>query len=137
MCMMQSSIYHVVLRVSAVVTACVLLFDGGFVAPITKQLSEHTTHYVAQSVGLFAAVEPNEINTYTAALTAKERELEQREAAVAEREIANRGFAASDTRDTSPYVLSTILFILTVLMVINYVLDWSRARRHNQSQVYG
>ena len=127
--MTQHSMYHKILRVSAVVLAVVLLFDGGFVAPMTKQLSENTSQYLAQSVGLFASVEQTELNTYTAQLTAKERELAAREAALVEREIANRDFATPEQPDYSIYILSAILFILTVLIVLNYALDWTRAAR--------
>ncbi len=65
----------------------------------------------------------------TAALTARERELEARELAVAEREIAvDIAPGGEGNRDRTTFVLATILFILLVLIVLNYALDYLRVR---------
>ena len=81
-----------------------------------------------------AAVEPTQLSMYTAELTKKETELVAREAALREREIAvNVGGAATDT-DRSTYVLSSILFILLVLILLNYTLDYLRAREQEPVQ---
>ena len=125
---MADSRYHKLLRVSTLITLFVLLFDGGFIAPITKDLSDNTVLYLANSVGIYAAVEPNGLNEITAELTARERELD-------EREIALRSFENGSANDHSTYILSTILFILTVLIVFNYAMDWSRVRRTRISLV--
>ena len=77
---------------------------------------------------MYARVEPNEFNVITAELTKRENELAQREVSFAEREIASRSFSQT-SNDISTYVLSSILFMLTVLIAINYVLDWSRQRK--------
>ena len=118
------------LRVSALVFAIVLLFDGGFVYPVTKQLSDSTINYLA-SVGssVSAEVPPTELNSITAELTARERELAAREAALSVREIETRDFSATNETDYSTYILSLILFILTVLIVFNYVMDWVRVKK--------
>ncbi len=121
---MIARLYHTTLRVSSTVVAIVLLFDGGFVVPLTKQLSDNTIQYLASSSGVFAAVPPNELNSITAELTARERELDARE-----REIATREFGDGEPTDYSTYILSTILFILTTLIILNYALDWARERR--------
>lgn len=123
---MANSRYHQVLRTSLLVTAFMLVFDGGFVVPLSKHLSDNTIEYLATSVGVFAQVEPNEINVLTAELTAKQRELEAREAAL--RNIEARSFGSPESPDYSSYILSVILFILTVLILTNYVLDWHRNR---------
>jgi hypothetical protein len=121
---MTHSLYHKVIRTGLIVALLTLLFDGGFVFPITKHLSENTMTYLANSVGVFAQIEPNELNVITAELTKREQELNEREAAL--REIEAREFA-KDRPDYSLYVLSIITFILSVLIVCNYVLDWHRA----------
>jgi hypothetical protein len=123
---MEHSYYHRFLRVSALTTALVLVFDSGFVAPMTKQLSDNTWSYVANSAGVFAQVEPNELNVITAELTAREAALDKREAAL--RTIEARDFGDSEPTDYSTYILSVILFLLTTLIITNYVLDWRRAR---------
>jgi hypothetical protein len=123
---MAKSGYHKLLRVSILLVALLLVFDSGLVMPITEELSDGTINYVANSIGIFAGVPENELNVITAELTARERELDGREAELAEREIASRDFG--NERDLSVYVLSIILFILTVLIVLNYAMDWIRVR---------
>lgn len=125
---MTEGMYHRLLRVSALVVALLLLFDGGFVAPLTKTLSENTYEYVASgAVGVFAGVTENELNVITAELTERTQALDAREKSLQEREIATRDFGISDT-DYSVYVLSLILFVLTMLILMNYFLDWRRSR---------
>lgn len=122
---MTDTRYHQVLRTSLVVVAFMLVFDGGFVVPISKHLSDNTINYVANSVGVVAQIEPNEFNTLAAELAERERALSAREASL--REIEARNFGTGSTFDISTYILSIILFLLTVLIVTNYVLDWRRA----------
>lgn len=76
-----------------------------------------------------ASVEPTELNQYTAALTQKERELIAREQALAAREIAV-GFSQEESgaADRTTYLLAGVLFILLVLILLNYVLDYMRYR---------
>ena len=125
---MQATPYHKTLRVSAVIGAFVLLFDSGIAFPITKQLAESTEQYVANVIGISATVAPSEFNEITAELTKREQELNAREAALNEREI-NVDFSDAEARaDYSTYILSIILFILLVLIVLNYVLDWIRVQ---------
>lgn len=125
--MIAQTRYHKCLRVSALVTAFVLLFDSGLVFPVTKQLSQETFSYLASvGSGMYAVVPPNEINTLSAQLAEQQRNLDAREAALREREIAARDYGG-DT-DYSTYIISAILFILTVLIVFNYAMDWARVR---------
>lgn len=113
-----------------VLSAFVLLFDSGFILPITKQLSDNTIQYVASSgTGVFVSVAPTELNQITAEITAREQELNAREAALTEREIGARDFGGEEVPDYSTYILSTILFVLTVLILLNYALDWIRVHK--------
>ena len=121
--------YHVLLRVSALTLALMLLFDSGILSPVTRTLSQDTQKYLANVVSVGAAVEPTALNTRTAEISAWERELDAREAALSERELAiglSAGESGADSRST--YILSIILFILTVLIVLNYTLDFARVR---------
>lgn len=127
---MQETRYHKFLRVSLLVTAFTLLFDGGFVFPVTEKLSDNTLLYLASArTSVFATVPENELNALTAQIAEKQRELDAREVALREREIATREFGGSGSSDYSTYILSTILFILTVLIVLNYAMDWARVRK--------
>lgn len=126
---MRHSRYHKFLRVTGVTLSLVLLFDSGILAPISKQLSDNTVLYLANSVGVSVGVPENELNVITAALTKRETELAKREADLAAREISARDFGQSSAINYSTYILATILFVLTVLMVLNYVLDFTRARK--------
>jgi hypothetical protein len=133
---MDVSRYHKFLRVSALLCALVLVFDSGILFSETKMLSDHTINYMA-SVGnaMFASVPPNEINTLSAELAEQQRLLDAREVSLREREIAARKYDTGDI-DYSVYILSTILFILTALIILNYILDWNRFKRLiHESQV--
>ena len=122
------------LRISALVTAVVLIFDSGLLFPVTKQFSNETMGYLA-SVGssMYASVAPNEINTLTAQIAEQQRNLDAREAALKEREINARDFG-TESSDYSTYILSVILFILTVLIILNYVMDWVRVRSYRYAK---
>lgn len=127
---MQNSTYHHVLRTSALTLALVLVFVSGLVTPVTKQLSQQTSAYLANTVGVYAGVEATELSQLTAELTEQKRALEERERAVQEREIAvNVGAADAGGGDMSTYILSVILFILLVLIILNYGLDYARAQQ--------
>lgn len=127
---MQRTLYHSLLRISGVVVALVLLFDSGLVAPGSDILSQNTQNYLANAVGVSAGVEVNEVNILTAELTKQTVALEQREQELVEREIAiQRNQAAPAQEDYSTYILSVVLFILLVLIVMNYGLDYARMRR--------
>ena len=120
--------YHIVLRTSALAVALMLLFDSGLLSGVTKELSQNTQTYVANVISVGAAVQPTELNMLTAEISMRNQELDAREAALAEREIAvglNSAAAGSST-DLSTYLLSIVLFILTVLIVLNYALDFTR-----------
>lgn len=125
---MTEGLYHRLLRVSLVVVTLVLIFDGGFITPVSKTLSENTYTYLASgAVGVFVGVEKNELNTLTAQITERTEALNAREQALREREIAARDFGSTST-DYSVYILSLILFVLALLILANYVLDWRRSR---------
>lgn len=128
----RDNLYHKSLRVSSAVVALVLLFDSGVLHPLTNQLSGNTQQYVASVIGVGAAVEPTELNTLTAELTRQRQDLSEREARVSEREIVvglnNEPIRATQGDDLSTYILSTLLFIILVLIVLNYALDFMRER---------
>ena len=124
----SDTLYHRVLRVSAVVCACVLVFESGLVSPVTRQLSVDTHQYLANAVSIGASVEPTELNTLTSELTKQKLALQAREQAVAEREIEIGLASGQSANETSTYVLSGVLFILLVLIILNYTLDYLRAR---------
>lgn len=130
--MTQNSLYHRSLRVSAAVVALLLVFESGVVSPVTRQLTHQAGQQVASVIGVGAAVEPNELNTITAALTEQRVALEAREAAVSEREIAvnlsTDGGGNNQTNPLTTYLMSILLFIILVLIILNYVLDFIRER---------
>jgi hypothetical protein len=129
LCMHSNSLYHSLLRIASAVVAVMLIFEGGLLSPVTAQLANQTERYLANAVGVSVGVAPTELNQMTAALTARERELDERELALSEREIEvgiNEGGVASV--DSGTFVLATILFILLVLIILNYALDYARSR---------
>lgn len=129
---MKQSWYHSILRVSVVVLAVSLAFDSGLFNPVTADMSQATQSYLANAVGVSVAIAPNELNVITAELTAREQELAAREAALEQREIdvgIDRESPASAGTNTSTYIIAGLLFILLLLMVLNYAMDFARARR--------
>jgi hypothetical protein len=134
---MQNSIYHSMLRTSALTLALILLFVSGLVSPVTQHLSVQTERYLASTIGMYASVEPNGLNEVTAALTAKETELLNRETALNERELSLGLNGSAPTNDYTVYILSVILFILLVLIIANYVLDFLRSRPKVIAPNYG
>lgn len=119
---MKNSAYHALLRVSALTLALVLLFASGILSPITQQLAGDAGSYVASAIGMNATVPVNEINTLSAQLAARDKELSEREIAV------NLKEATAGTGNITTFIMSVLLFILLVLIVLNYVLDYIRNR---------
>lgn len=127
---MRHSLYHKSLRVSGVLVGLVLLFDSGMLTSTTETLSLQTRQYIATAVGMYAAVEENELNALTGALSERQRALDAREAALREREIdAQAQDTSAAPLDISSYILSALLFLILVLIVLNYIFDWMRARK--------
>lgn len=131
-CNLADSLYHSLLRVSALSLTATLLFVSGIVLPETQLVTVDTEQYLANAVSASAAVEQNEYNVITAALTAQQAELDDRAAALRERELAV-GLRTSDERtvwsgEVVTAVNSVLLFIVVVLMVINYTLDFGYRR---------
>ena len=136
---MQFSLYRFSLRVGVMVMASVLLFESGVLSPVTHQLAKNTANYVASAVGMFASVEPNEINVITSALTQRERELDEREKSVVAREMSVNRYGeagAGLSQRTSTFILSTILFIMLVLIVLNFSLDFIYRREARKNEQF-
>ena len=121
--------YHMFLRTAALTCALVLLFQSGVIDPSTHAVSLETQSYLVAAVGMSAAVTPTPLNEYTAALTAKEQQLNQQEQQLQQREIAVNLAQNGGTNSYSTFILSIIVFILLVLIITNYVLDYVRYRR--------
>ncbi len=126
----KSWLYHQFLRSSALLFLGLLVFDSGFLSPLTKQLSDNTYDYVANVISVGAAVAPNELNMLTAELTAQKQVLDEKERQL---DVALNNTNTSSSRNLSTYVLSVLLFIILVLITLNYALDYARERRrYNQ-----
>ena len=87
--MIQNSVYHVLLRISALTLALVLLFVSGVLSPVTQQIAQDTSTYLANVVSASASVPQNEVNTLSAGLAKRNVELTQREIAVSLKEKNN------------------------------------------------
>ena len=119
---MPKSVYHIVLRTSALTLALVLLFVSGVISPITKEISSNTGVYLANTIGMNASVLPNEYNTLNSELQKQAEVLNQREIALSLKEQKSERFSVST------FTLSIVLFIVLVLLVLNYALDFMRSR---------
>jgi hypothetical protein len=123
---METDLYRSTLRVGMLVTATVLVFDSGLLFPVTKQLSNDTQVYLAEIVSVGAQIEPNELNTLSEELRKRDEELKEREASI--RTIEARMYGEGNSVEYSTYILSFLLFVLTALVLFNYLLDWKRAK---------
>lgn len=112
-----------------VVTAVALVFQSGLFSGTTAVLSHNTQLYLANAVGVSLGVAPTDLNQITAQLTEQRQQLDAREAALAEREIAVGLQSGSSADSTTTFILSTMLFILLCLVILNYALDYARARQ--------
>jgi len=127
---LRSSVYHSILRITAVIVASTLLFVSGLISQTTALVAKDTANYLANAIGMSLSIPPNELNQITAALTEKERQLAAREMTLREREI-ELGLSTGVTNtgvDKSTFILSVILFILLLMIVFNYILDYSRQK---------
>lgn len=132
---MSETLYHSLLRVAMLVVAFVLIFDSGLLHQATARLSDNTQVFLGNAVGVSVGVKPTELNMLTAELTQKNQEIAALQAQlqggrpVNERSInVTTNEYTEQSPDISTYLLSLILFILLVLVVLNYGLDFARAR---------
>lgn len=130
----RSIVYRSLLRVSLVITAVILVFQAGVIDERTATLFSQTTAHLSASVGMSVSVAPNEFNQITAELTKQQQLLAQREDQITQREI-DLGLNTGEptTNQTTTYVLASILFVQLVLIVLNYGLDYLRARERKYS----
>lgn len=126
----KHSYYHRILRTFALLILFLLIFDSGLVSPVSKDLSFNTQQFLASGIGMYAGVKPTEINLLTAELGIKERELAERERELVEREIAvNLQTGSRGNFNASTYILASILFILLLLILLNYFVDYLRYKQ--------
>lgn len=130
---LENSLYHSFLRVMVSVLAIALVFDSGLLFEETILLSNTTEQYLASVVGVTVGVAPTELNQLTSRITELETELEEKERLIA---VSVGNTETNQPFDTSTFILSVILFILLTLIVLNYILDFMRARRENIKQIY-
>lgn len=129
---MQVDRYRSFLRISVLVAAIVLVFDSGVALPITKELSDNTIVYLANvgsGVGATATVPANEYNELSAQIAKEQQRLSALDEELRAREITSRTYDTETQTDYSTYIMSVILFILTVLLVLNYAMDWARVKQ--------
>jgi hypothetical protein len=125
----QSMLYRSLLRVSLVVTAVILVFQAGVLDDRTAALFSQTTTELSAMVGMSASVAPTEYNTFTAELTEQQNLLAEREEQIAQREI-ELGLNSDEptNNQTTTYILASILFVQLLLIILNYGLDYLRAK---------
>jgi hypothetical protein len=132
--MMEFTLYHKLLRISSVVLAAALVFQAGLLSNTTAIMATQTQSYLANSVGVFVGVEPTELNTITAGLTEQRLALDARENELKQREIAVGIDQGGATQDVTTFVMGLVLFIVVLLLVLNYALDYLRYRENKMKQ---
>ena len=130
--MLEFTVYHKILRISAAVLAITLVFQSGLLSKTTALMTLSTQSYLANAVGVSVGVSPTELNTITAGLTAKELALDARDRSLTEREIAIGLSGQAGMQDRTTFMMGLTLFIVVLLLVLNYALDYVRARQQPQ-----
>ena len=123
---MKNSLYHSFLKIAVCVFAFVLVFDSGLALPATESMSSLTQQHLASVVGVTLGVAPNDVNVLTTRITELETELEAKERLIA---VNLQNTNSDGGLDVSTFVLSIIVFILLVLIVLNYALDYIRQKK--------
>ncbi len=126
------SLYHSFLRIAVCVLAIALIFDSGLLLKQTELLSNTASQHLASVVGVTVGVAPTEMNQLTSRITELETELEAKERLIA---VSVRNTDTKPGLD-STFFLSVILFILLILIVLNYVLDFLRSRQPTVNKTY-
>lgn len=131
---LENSIYHSLLRIFMVVLTFALVFDSGIINKKTSEISSYTQGYLATVVGVGASIKPTEINQLTARITELEKEVEAKDRYI---EVNLNG--NEQTTKNSTVFLSVALFVVLVLIILNYILDFLRYRqfktRRNQAVI--
>jgi len=122
----ENSLYHSFLKIAVCVFALTLVFDSGFAIPATEGMSSLTQQHLASVVGVTLGVAPNDVNVLTTRITELETELEAKERLIA---VNLQDANSAGSFDVSTFVLSIIVFILLVLIVLNYALDYVRQKK--------
>jgi hypothetical protein len=125
---LEHSAYHKILRVSSLVVATVLMFEGGLFSSATARLANQTELYLANAVGVYVGVPENGVNSLTTRIAELEQEVGRKDEQLRDRELALGLGGGASTSSTSTFVLAGILFIMLVLIVLNYALDYVRSR---------
>ncbi|MES2748909.1 MAG: hypothetical protein V4606_00760 [Patescibacteria group bacterium] len=133
--MLEFTLYHKILRISSVVLAVALVFQSGLLSNTTALMTLSTQSYLANVVGVSVGVTPTELNTITAGLTAKELALDARDRELTEREIAIGLSGQSGMQDKTTFMMGLTLFIVVLLLVLNYALDYLRARQQGSYSI--
>jgi hypothetical protein len=120
---LQNTVYHSLLRIALCVCAFLVVFDSGIVSQGTIKLSDGAQQYLASAVGVRVGVAQTELEYE---LAAKDREIA----------VALNTSQVSESFNTSTFVLSAILFVLLVLIVLNYILDYLRQRSIPRQQQF-
>lgn len=121
---LENTLYHSFLRIAICVFAVALVFDSGLLLESTAKISNQAQKQMASAVGVKVGVAPNEVNQLTGRITELERDLALKERLIA----VNVGSNSDPASNTSTFILSALLFIMLVLIVLNYALDYLRAR---------
>lgn len=123
---MNVSVYHKVLRVSALTVALMLVFESGMCSPVSKQFADNTIIMLASASTQVGIMNFSSNLNVAATLTARQNVIDTTNGNLSERSAPTR--ISVETESGYPtYVLSTILFLLVLLILMNYLFDWRRA----------
>ena len=110
--------YLITIGIGVVAAGILSLYTSGVGGGMVRQLGS--------VVGIYAGVEPNEYNLLAQQLEEKRKELDARENQIAQQEELIKESVVSDK--ASIVYATAIGFLLLVLVILNFYLDWKRNR---------
>lgn len=126
---LEHSAYHKSLRVVTLVMSFVLVFQSGLLSNSTAQLSTITGQYLVAAVGVSVGVPENDLNVLTTRIAELESQVGYKDAQLRERELALGLSDQGASQGRVTLILAAIQLVLLLLIVVNYGLDYWRARR--------
>jgi tetrahydromethanopterin S-methyltransferase subunit G len=110
--------YLITIGIGIIATGILSLYMSGVGGGMIRQLGA--------VVGMYAGVEPNQYNLLAQQLDERSRELDAREAELAQQEVLIKETVGQER--TSIVYATAIGFLLLLLVLLNFYLDWKRNR---------
>ena len=126
---MKASNYHRLLRISLLVSAIALVFESGLINQSTSYIAKGTHVYLANVINSPSQTVETKNNLYAIESSNEDKQSAALQEAAKEREVGPQASTEIIYNNRATYTLSIVVFMLLVLIILNYALDYIRSRR--------